>query len=135
MLGELNNNQVEDILTYVVPITYVYDGANIYGHSAAGGMKMQLMRKNPNVCFEVDVMQNLANWQSVIAWGRFEEITSDNERQEAMKKLVDKVMPLLPSETAQPTHGLNVHMQDAGHANAVLYKIKIAKKTGRFEKR
>ena len=90
MLGELNETQVDHLLraevigrigchadgiTYVVPTTYVYDGADIYGHSAAVSTKIEMMRKNPDVCFEVDSMQNMANWQSVIVWGKFEEIT------------------------------------------------------------
>jgi uncharacterized protein len=149
MLGELNENQVEDVLktqvigrigchadgiTYVVPVTYVYDGTNIYAHSAKG-MKIDMMRKNPEVCFEVDTMQNMANWQSVIVWGRFDEITRMEERQQAMQKLIDRMMPLMTGETAQPTHGLNTHAQDVGNQQAILYRITINKKTGRFEKR
>jgi uncharacterized protein len=82
MLGELNEAQVDQVLrsevigrlgchaqgrTYIVPITYAYDGDCIYGHSAEG-MKVRMMRANPNVCFEVDEMESMANWRSVIAW-------------------------------------------------------------------
>ena len=64
MLRELNDTQIEDLLksqligrigchsdgvTYVVPVNYVYDGINIYCHSAKG-MKIDLMQKNPEVC-------------------------------------------------------------------------------------
>jgi len=137
VLGELNDNQVEDVLksqvigrigchvegiTYVVPVTYVYDGIHIYAHSAKG-MKIDMMRKNPEVCFEVDTMQNIANWRSVIAWGKFEEIIIKEERQQAMQKLIDRMMRLMTSETAQPTHGLNTHAQDAGNQQAILYRI------------
>ena len=92
MLGELNRAEIEQTLrtqavgrigchanarTYVVPITYVYHGqAGIYFHSL-DGLKIQMMRANPSVCFEVDVVYDLANWQSVIAWGRFEELTGE----------------------------------------------------------
>ena len=115
MLGELNDTQVENILktqfigrigchangiTYVVPVTYVYDGMNIYAHSGKG-MKINMMQINPEVCFEVDVMQNMANWQSVIAWGTFEKITNKKEKQEAMQKLINRLMPMITSETAQ----------------------------------
>ena len=150
MLGELNETQVDHLLraevvgrigchvdgiTYVVPVTYVYDGADIYGHSAAGGTKIDMMRKNPDVCFEVDSMQNMANWQSVIVWGKFEEITKKIDQKQAMKKLTDRIMPLMTSETAQPTHGFKKNAQDAGKHEMILYRIKLYKKTGRFEKR
>ncbi len=51
----------------------------VYGHTMEG-MKINMMRKNPRVCFEVDVMQNMANWKSVIAWGEFEELSSEPGR-------------------------------------------------------
>jgi hypothetical protein len=45
---------------YIVPVTYVYDGKDIIGQ-AKEGMKVNMMRSNPNVCFEVDSMTNMAN--------------------------------------------------------------------------
>jgi len=95
MLGELNEAQIEDLLKqqvigrlachadgkiYIVPINYVYDGTNIYSHSA-GGKKIAMMRKNPEVCFEVDEIQSVFKWKSAIIWGRFEEITDIDEKQ------------------------------------------------------
>ena len=80
MLGALYKPQIDHVLhsqvvgrigcyadgkLYVVPITYAYDGKYIYAHSK-DGMKIKMMRKNPHVCFEVDVMENMANWRSVI---------------------------------------------------------------------
>ena len=88
MLGELTPEQINAVLfnevvgrigcylegrTYIVPITYVFDGEAVYGHSAEG-LKIRMMRTNPNVCFQVDQRENLANWRSVIAWGVFEEL-------------------------------------------------------------
>ena len=60
--------------TYIVPISYAYDGECVYCHTHEG-MKIEYMRRNPNVCFEVDHQHNMANWQSIIAWGVFEELT------------------------------------------------------------
>jgi nitroimidazol reductase NimA-like FMN-containing flavoprotein (pyridoxamine 5'-phosphate oxidase superfamily) len=89
MFGTLNNEEIEQVFynniigrigchadgkTYVVPISYAYDGDCIYAHTYEG-MKISIMRKNPEVCFQADNMQNMANWQSVIAWGTFEELT------------------------------------------------------------
>ena len=150
MLGELNKQQIEQILNsevigrtgiyadnkiYVVPISYAFDGKYIYGHSK-DGMKIKMMRKNPHVCFEVDVMQNMANWQSVISWGEFEELIEANEQKRAMKILIDRMMPLMTSETAQPSHGLSKsHAKDVEGMRAVVFRIELKEKTGRFEKR
>ncbi|WP_339627840.1 hypothetical protein [uncultured Maribacter sp.] len=51
--------------TYVVLVTYANDGQYAYGHTQEG-MNFNLMRKNPMVCFEVDVIENMGNWRSVI---------------------------------------------------------------------
>ncbi|MBK6389091.1 MAG: pyridoxamine 5'-phosphate oxidase family protein [Saprospiraceae bacterium] len=143
MLGLLTPHQIEDVLqkeligrigchadliTYVVPVTYVYDEDCIYAHSAEG-TKLEMMRKNPSVCFEVDHMHSMVDWQSVIAWGEYEEIINETERSTAMYKLINKFKPLLTSKTALPVHA-NLAQNNTP---AVIFKIKLNKKTGRFE--
>jgi nitroimidazol reductase NimA-like FMN-containing flavoprotein (pyridoxamine 5'-phosphate oxidase superfamily) len=94
-----------------------------------------MMRKNPKVCFEVDTMENMSNWRSVIAWGTFEELKEPEERQIGMQKLIDRVGPLLTGETTIS------HAMSDGHGTyieamkGVVYRIKLNKKTGRYEKR
>lgn len=142
MLGELSQSQVENVLrsgligrigchaygkTYVVPITYAYDGTYVYAHSAEG-MKLHMMRANPHVCFEVDAMDDLANWQSVVAWGTFEELHGDQARS-AMDLLVDQIEP----RVAGPP-GVSVHPRSSTQP-VVLYRILLEEKTGRFERR
>ena len=144
MIGELSGDEIERVLseniigrigchafgrTYVVPITYAYDGQFVYGHSR-DGMKLHMMRENPHVCFEVDRMDDVANWRSVIAWGTFEQIRGTAERERALAVLVDRIQPHLrgtpPGESMHPHEGM--------HAS-ILYRIAIESKTGRFERR
>ena len=147
MLGSLTPEQIETLVhtevigrigchadgkKYVVPITFVYDDGCIYGHSAVG-MKVEMMRKNPTVCFEVDAMQNMANWQSVIASGTIEE-PHGAAAMMGMQKLINKLKPLITSQTSQPSHGM-AHQQDVGQIQAVVYRIRLTEKTGRYEKR
>jgi uncharacterized protein len=142
VLGDLTDRETEDVLrssvigrigchafgrTYVVPITYVYDGRAVYAHSQEG-MKLHMMRENPHVCFEVDHMDDLANWRSVIAWGTFEELHGDRA-DDAMELLVDSLAPHL-----QGPPGASVHPR-AGTAQATLYRILLEEKSGRFERR
>lgn len=150
MLGELNKDQIElflksetigrigcyaDNKIYIVPVSYAYDGTHVYAHSKEG-MKILMMRKNPIVCFEVDHMENMANWQSVIATGTFEELTDQGSRMEGMQILINRLKPLMTSETAQPSHGFsNAHQQDVKEFHAVVFRIKLTEKTGRYEKR
>ena len=88
MIGELNDIQIENILSsqaigrlactdgkqpYIVPVTFKYNGKYIYGQSNEG-LKIKMLRKNPNVCFEVDRMTDMNNWESVIIYGQFQEL-------------------------------------------------------------
>jgi len=149
MLGTLTNDQIAHVLqtemigrigcydgkeVYVVPVTYVYHNGYVYAHSKEG-RKVQIMRKNPNVCFQVDAMDNMANWRSVIAWGKFEELIGEKAQKEGMKILIDRLTPLLTSETVRPTHGLSrpPEVLEKG-LKAVAYRIKITRSSGRFEK-
>ena len=149
MHGELNEEQIEQVLTtnvigriacyadekiYIVPITYLYVDGCLLGHTIIG-MKTKMLKKNPKCCFEVDSMQNMANWQSVIAWGTFEELQGEQAKS-AMQKLINHFIPMMTSESSQPTHGLDeLYQMEALHLKAIVYRINIEKKTGRFEKR
>ena len=147
MLGKLNQGQIEELLhtqvvgrigchhagkTYVVPITYVYDGEHIIGHTQ-DGMKIHIMRENPYVCFEIDKVDNMANWESVITWGLYEELQGYDARL-AMQKLINRMLPVMIDETHIPTQGMETHLLDTGGIKVIVYRIKLLEKTGRFEK-
>lgn len=149
MLGELTTTQIENLLhsqrigrigchsdglTYVVPITFAYDGTYIYGHTKEG-MKIDMMRKNPNVCLEVDSMENMSNWRSVIAWGEFEELTKPADREKAMDILWDHIMPFMTGETTVQHSMTDSHGKVIEAMKGVVYRVKLLKKTGRYEKR
>ena len=150
MIGKLNKEQIEEVLKenvlgrigcsdgkkiYVVPVNYVYDGKFIIGHSLAG-MKINMMRKNPEVCFEVDEMKSFTNWKSVIVRGRYQELTDERDRYHAMKLFVDRMMHMKISETAIPPEmsEKRVHPRSPGNIKPVIYRIVIIEKTGRCEK-
>jgi hypothetical protein len=150
MLGTLNATQIDQILrseiighlgcsadgkTYVIPMSYVYDGEYIYGH-AVEGLKLRMLRANPQVCFQVDHIENLANWVSVIAWGEFEEVPYE-EAQDAMRLFLDRMEPLQASETAVSPHRAptDVPAIDLQGNPMVFFRIRITERSGRFEKR
>lgn len=60
---------------YVVPMTYYYDtdSKSIISYSSLGH-KINAMRKNNEVCLQVDEIDALNNWRSVIVHGTFEEL-------------------------------------------------------------
>jgi uncharacterized protein len=148
MIGKLTDEQIEEVLkehvlgrigcndgkkTYVVPVNYVYDGRFIIAHSVAG-MKIEMMRKNPQVCFEVDEMKNFTNWKSVIVWGEYQELKDEHSRYYAMKLFVERMMHMKISETAIPPElsGERVHPRSPGNIKPIVYRIVIEERTGRF---
>lgn len=148
MLGELSQTEIVKLLsdevvarigchangrTYVVPITYVYEDAAIIGHSG-DGMKIEMMRKNPFVCVEVDRMANLANWRSVVAWGHYEEL-SGAAIVAAIEKLAKRLEPLMVSETSVPGRGADRGGHQAPAHGVVVYRIRLTEMTGRYESR
>ncbi|UPK72716.1 pyridoxamine 5'-phosphate oxidase family protein [Chitinophaga filiformis] len=150
MLGTLSQKQIDELLTrnvtgrigchdgdhiYIVPVSYAYNEKYIIAHSREG-LKIEMMRKNPKVCFEVDEIHDLGNWQSAIAQGTYEEITDERERYYAMKFLVSRLKHLKIGETARLPH-----MAIEGGAEEdvpvelrpVVYRIRLDHLTGRFE--
>lgn len=151
MFGELGADAVDVILhhqligqigchanevTYVVPISYAYRNNYIYAFSQEG-MKIDMMRQNPKVCFQVHTMENMANWQSVVVWGEFEELTADPERDEAVRILLNRSLPAIVSEKTQitPNWPARAEKEVSKSVKGIVFRIKITKKTGRYENR
>ena len=149
MIDKLTSEQIENVLnmnvlgrigcndgkkTYVVPVNYAYDGNFIIAHSVMG-LKIKIMRKNPNVCFEVDEMKSFTNWRSVIAWGEYQELTDERDRYYAMKLFVDRMIRVKISKSALLPEMLQgrVHLRSPGTVKPIIYRIVITEKTGRFE--
>lgn len=148
MFGELNTDGIETLLqlqlvgrigchakgvTYVVPISYAYDGAYIYGHTFEG-MKVEMMRINPKICFQVDDTADLSNWQSAVLWGEFEELAEGPERILALQQLMERKLPLISSETMHLTSQWPFNDEDVSKISGVVFRIRVTEKTGRFEK-
>lgn len=149
MLGELNDLQIDHLLLsqftgriacslndipYIVPVTYVFDGKNIIGQTRKG-MKLDILRKNPNVCFEVDSMTNMSNWQSATVTGRFEEL-SGKDAEEARDYMFEHLWPLSTSDTVHPhEHSVSVTPDDSNRVKPVMYRIVVKAKSGRFERK
>jgi len=148
MLGQLDEGEIDALLrsqmfgrlgchargrTYIVPIAYVYADGAIVSHSA-DGLKLQMMRENPQVCFEVDRVDDLGHWQSVILWGSFEELAGP-AADHATAQLFAKLLPLTVTAHASQTPKALTKQHRAGveALHAVTFRIRISERSGRFE--
>jgi nitroimidazol reductase NimA-like FMN-containing flavoprotein (pyridoxamine 5'-phosphate oxidase superfamily) len=106
---------------YVVPVNYAYDGSAVYVLSAPG-RKIDAMRGQPQVCFEVEEIDEsggAVGWRSVIADGIYTELTDDGERRVALT-LLGKICP--ESATCMPVIPLGM----------IIFRIDLIEKAGRF---
>lgn len=121
-------------IPYIVPVTYFFNGDYIYGQTQEG-KKLEILRKNKKVCFEVDLMMDMRNWQSVIVFGDFEELS------EAEAKIAKELFfnHFYNMQTSSTIHGFQHQLDDKtkksnDNLRHIMYRIKPIKVTGRFEK-
>jgi hypothetical protein len=147
MMGQLTSSEIESLLhdcvlgrigctdgqlIYVVPISYAYDGQYIYCHTR-NGLKIDMLRRHPAVCFEVERLQNMANWQTVITQGTFEELTDADLRLDALQRLYDRRLPAFTSQTMRLTGEWPFGRESVGKVEGITFRIRVDSKTGRFE--
>lgn len=147
MLGSLSDLQIQTVLqsgligrigchadglTYVVPISYAYDGKYIYCHTEEG-KKLTIMRKNPRICFQVDEMRDMGNWKSVILQGIFEELTAPQDINHAVQTLVGRYLPVVSSVTTHLGKFWPFQQEDYSDLDGIVFRIRIVEQSGRFE--
>ena len=74
-----------DNVPYITPVNYVYEENSVFIHTKFTGRKLENIRHNPNVCFEISSRGNLyvsekacgfsMRYWSILVTGRAEEIT------------------------------------------------------------
>lgn len=89
---------------YAVPLNFGFsenDGKfKVYFHCASEGKKIELIKKNPKVCFEVYTMKRITGegesacvyscaYESVIGFGCARELTGHDEKKEALIKIME----------------------------------------------
>jgi len=92
-LGMVNGNKA-----YIVPLCFGYSDNALYFHGSLKGQKIDLIRKNPNVCFEFDLItepiesENACDWsmkyQSVIGFGKAVFLESSDEKRKAQSVIM-----------------------------------------------
>lgn len=103
---EMSHGEIEQFLTcarigrlgicmeegpYVVPVGYAYTKGKIFFHTCNTGLKIQGIKRNPDVCFEVDeALSDASMFKSVIVFGTAEIIDDKEKMIPYLQKLIDK---------------------------------------------
>jgi uncharacterized protein len=112
---------------YIVPVQFFFDGerGGVYSFATVG-QKVQWMRSNPLVCLEVDEIVDKDHWQSVVAFGRYEELKGSHDEADAMRRAQD----LFEQRHEWWLPG-RARLRSADPEPAVFYRIRIERMTGR----
>lgn len=93
-LGTCKDNE-----PYVVPLCFAYHGGRIYFHCKPTGKKMENMKANPRVCFQVDEHRLISSsnpckftihYKSVIAFGKVRFLENPIEKLRILKMIIEK---------------------------------------------
>ena len=55
-------------LAYIVPMNFGYEGGYIYFHSANEGTKIDILKQNPKVSFQIDIDHMIVEGDSACNW-------------------------------------------------------------------
>lgn len=117
--------------TYIVPISYAHREGKVYCHTY-DGLKMQMMRNNPSVCFQVDVLDDMANWKSIICQGEFKELDGAAKEQ-GLKVLLERKVPAIVSETLRLSPDWPFTPADYSKIPGIVFCIDVKEISGRYE--
>lgn len=111
--------------SYIVPVHFVFHKSKIYIHGLSKGQKIENIRSNNNVCFEVDCMRGLimheepchvnTSYQSVIINGIARLINCEGIKKDILNLIVDKYTPSLsgkelPLQTVMKTSIIEIEI-------------------------
>jgi len=109
---------------YIVPLCFGYKDNTLYFHSAPEGRKLDILKKNNNVCFEFDIDHDLAKAEKACDWGmKYQSVTGFGKAvviddTEAKRKALDVIMGnysnrsfTYPTETIRNTAIIKVQIQ------------------------
>ncbi len=90
----------ENDVPYIVPVNFGYKDDCLYFHSAPAGKKIEILKRNNNVCFEMDIDHEVirsatpCNWdtkyRSVIGFGRAFLVGDPEEKRMALNVIVER---------------------------------------------
>jgi len=85
---------------YIVPLCFGYKNRILYFHGAGEGKKIDIIKKNPLVCFEFDInteiirAENACKWgmryQSVIGFGKAFIVENFDKKQKALEIIMSQ---------------------------------------------
>ena len=116
-------------IPYIVPMSFGFIDNTLYFHSAPKGKKIEILKKNPNVCFEFEILTQVIQsakackwgmkYKSVIGFGTASFIAEDNLKRQAFDIIMN-----------QYADGSFLY-EEASLKSAIIIKVDIHSMTGK----
>jgi len=58
----------DDKVPYIVPLNFGYKDNTLYFHSALVGRKIDILKNNPDICFEIDIPGEVISSEEACSW-------------------------------------------------------------------
>ncbi len=81
-------------IPYVVPVNFGYKDKRLYFHSAKEGRKLDVIRRNNNVCFEIDTDQEFIKAEKGCNWSLKYRSAIGNGKAEIIEDAAEKIAAL-----------------------------------------
>ncbi len=121
----------KDNFPYIVIMNYGYCNGYLYFHSAGKGMKLDILKTNSNICYEISdsieiEKSNIAcnftmKYRSVIGQGRAEIIKDLDEKKIGISAIMKQI-----------TARSNWNIPDKSLANLTMFKVRCENITGKI---
>lgn len=127
-IGRIGCTDGENV--YIVPLNFRLEENSLMCYSMEG-LKIEMMRLHPSVCFEIDEIRDTFHWTTIVINGTFEEIKDLEElndlRSEYNQHQLVKRVTLPTDKSSQSTEAEKVHPEQ------VFYRIHFKTVTGRCQ--
>lgn len=87
-------------MPYIVPLCFGFKNNTLYFHSVPKGKKFEILKKNPNVCFEFEISTQVVKsakackwgmkYRSVIGFGKASFISDDDLKRQAFDIIMNQ---------------------------------------------
>ena len=94
---------------YIVPMNFGFDEGCIYFHSSVEGKKMEILKENNDLCFEVDIKSEIVKSEKPCNWGMHYMSVMGSGTAELIEEPDEKIKALDIIMKKYDNEGLNSH--------------------------
>jgi nitroimidazol reductase NimA-like FMN-containing flavoprotein (pyridoxamine 5'-phosphate oxidase superfamily) len=114
---------------YIIPVCYGYEEGSLYFHCASEGLKLDIIKKNQNVCFQMDADVQFLESTSACSWSLHYKSVVGRGKASVLKGQKEKLKALqvIMHHYSSQDHDIENERLDS----VTLVKIKILELTGK----